>query len=461
MDGLVAYDDADETIPAIAASWDVSPDGLVWTFHIRKGVYFSDGIELTADDVQFTYEKGYDPKYGNRFASFAQVVQSFQAEGKYTFKIILKHAFGLLPDLLGRSIVPRHLLQGGGSADEDYGKHPVGTGPFSLAEWKPGQLTFNANPRYFRGKPHLDRVIFKLFPDNKKAWVSLMQGETDFVPEVDYEDYALIKNDPRFKGYEYLDNFCYSLMFNTRDPLFSDRRLRLALSLIIDRRDLLDVVLQGGGVTTNGPFKPGTWAYNPDPSLQAYDPGRAAKILSDLGWRDTDGDWVLDKNGKKLQFTVLVYGEDKFREASAKRLQWQLLQLGIRMDVEVLPLQELVDKRLPTGTFQAVLIQFNAYSDPDTSASNFWHSSSIGGWNVTSYSNPEVDRLIEQGRITSDFDQRKSIYQRIHALISNDAPAAFLFFNKRYTATSSRLHGVTSPGITYLSGRTQEWYVTK
>jgi len=460
-DGLVTYAGGSAPGPDLAESWDISPDGLSWTFHMRKGVHFSDGTELTAEDVRFTYEKGFDPKYGNRFTDFSQVVKSFRSDGAYIFRIELKAPYRLLPSLLGRPIVPAHLLQGAGSADTDIGRHPIGSGPFTLSDWKPGQITLDANPGYFMGRPRLGRILFKLFPDHKGAWVALLQGQVDIVPDVDYDDFALLRNDARFSGYEFLDNFCYSLLFNTRDPLFGERRMRQAIAMAIDRKDLVDSVLHGRGLAASGPFKPGTWPYNPDPLLQAYDPRHAARILSDLGWKDSDKDWVLDREGRKLQFTVLEYGEDRLRGALAKRLQWQLLQLGIRMDVVVLPLHELVERRMPAGDFQAALIQFNMFTDPDLSASLFWHSASIGGWNVTGYRNPDVDRLIETGRVASDFNDRKNIYREMYALIADDAPAAFLFFDKRYAAYSARLRGITPQEISSLSGSMHNWYLER
>ncbi len=460
-DGLVTFAGGSAPGPGLAESWEISPDGLSWTFHVRKGVHFSDGTPVTADDVQFTYEKGFDPKYGNRFTDFSQVVRSFRSDGADIFRIELKTPYRLLPSLLGRPIVPAHLLQEAGSAEVEFGRHPIGSGPFTLSDWKPGQITLDANPGYFMGRPRLGRIVFKLFPDNKKAWVSLLQGQVDIVPDIDYDDYVLILNDARFRGYEFLDNFCSSLLFNTRDPLFAERGIRQAIAMAIDRKDLVDTVLHGRGLAASGPFKPGTWPYNPDPLLQAYDPRRAARILSDLGWRDTDKDWVLDKEGRKLQFTVLECGEDRLRGALAKRLQWQLLQIGIRMDVVVLPLHELVEKRMPAGDFQAALIQFNMFTDPDLSASLFWHSASIGGWNITGDRNPDVDRLIDRGKVASDFNDRKNIYREMYALIADDAPAAFLFFDKRYAACSARLRGFTPQEISSLGGRMHNWYLER
>ena len=146
---------------------------------------------------------------------------------------------------------------------------------------------------------------------------------------------------------------------------------------------------------------------DPDPSLQAFDPVKAKKLLADLGWKDTDNDWVLEKGGQELSIQVLADKGDTVKEAAANRLQWQLLQAGIKVEFEFLPIQQLFGERLIPGKFQAVFMQSNALGDPDQLLSAFWHSSSIGRSNLSGYRNPEVDRLIDLGRATSDPGRRR------------------------------------------------------
>jgi peptide/nickel transport system substrate-binding protein len=457
--GLVKNNDQLGQVPDLCERWETSSDGLTWTFYLRKGVHFSDATEFTADDVAFTIREIQKSKYHNTSSIFVQTVKSFEAESRYVFKVYLRSPYGLLSQYFSKSIGSVRQYQT--DPPDVLDRHPIGTGPFKIADWVSGQITLDANLDYFEGRPHLDRIILKLYSDQKKAWTALMQGEADVVPDVDYEDYAVIKNDTRFRAYEYIDPFCHALYFNLKDPLLSQPRIRQAIAAAIDRNDLIDKALQGGGVATNGPFQPGTWEYNPDPTLQAFNPQKAKKILADLGWRDNNSDWILEKDGKDLQFTVLVDKGDKLREATAKRLQWQLLQVGIKMNVEVLPLDELMMKRIFTGQFQAFLNQNNTSMDPDFAASNFWDSGSIGRNNITSYSNPEVDSLIRKGRVTSDPALRKQIYQKMHALISSDAPATFLFYRKRYTACSSRLQGFESAAAIFFSGKMNKWWVDK
>jgi peptide/nickel transport system substrate-binding protein len=188
---------------------------------------------------------------------------------------------------------------------------------------------------------------------------------------------------------------------------------------------------------------------------------KSAKILKDLGWKDSNGDWILEKDGKDLEFTVLIDDNDPLKVATTRRLQWQLLQAGIRMKVEVLPLAEFVQERLLPGKFQAAIVQENTYDNPDTMASTLWDSSAIGALNIGSYKNPEVDRLIALGRAAIDQKKKAGIYQQIHKLISNDVPAVFLYFKKRYTAASARLGGFTAGQSGQFGASMGSWFVEK
>jgi peptide/nickel transport system substrate-binding protein len=458
---LLTTDAHDELVPDLAERWDVSPDGLTWTFHLRKGVKFSDRTPVTADDVIATFEADLDPKNPDRAVLLSELVKSVKADDDLTVRFILSTPYSLFPSIVQRPIVPVRAVRGDKAARSAYEAHPIGTGPFMLVEWSKDRTIVDANPNYYQGRPHLDRIVFRRFPDQKQAWTALMQGEIDVVVDVDYDDYKIIKDDPRFTAYDYLDTFNYAIQFNLKDPLLSQLKIRQAISLAIDRNDLIDKALQGAAVSVTGPYVPGTWAYNPDPSIQPFDPAKASSILKDFGWKDTDGDWILEKDGRKLQFTLLIDEGDALKEAAAKRLQWQLLQVGIRMDVQVLPLGELLEGRVFAGKFQATLLQENNYSNPDVMMTTFWHSSAIGSGNLPGYSNPVVDRLILEGKSATDENKKSQIYQQIHRLIANDVPAAFLFYKKRFTATSARLKGFTVGVINLFRGDLPNWYLTQ
>jgi peptide/nickel transport system substrate-binding protein len=354
--------------------------------------------------------------------------------------------------------VPEHLLGKEGIGFQEFARKPVGSGPFAFQGWDEERILLSANPEYFEGRPYLDRVEVRWYPDQSLAWSALMQGEVDLVMDLELEDYRVIRGDPRFKIYDYLGIFYHTLLFNLSDPLLADAELRRALDLVVDREDLIEQALDGGAVQTTGPFRPGTWPYDPEVPATRYDPGRAGEILATLGWRDTDGDLILDKDGRELSFTILADEGDLLKEAVARRIKWQLFRAGIRAEVELLPPQELFEQRLYPGEFQATILQFNAGVDPDKFTHLFWHSENIGYSNLGAYGNPEVDRLIEAGRTSLDFEERKSLYRGIHALIARDRPALFLYMRKVFFAASARLEGINAaPELLYPS--IQDWYI--
>jgi peptide/nickel transport system substrate-binding protein len=458
---LISDNESGGDVPDLAERWDVSPDGLTWTFHLRSGVTFSDGSGLTSEDVRATFAAAIDPRGTARSETLIHLVKGLQVEGPSVFRIILKTPYSMLASLVQRPIVPAWAVQGSTAEKADYEKHPIGTGPFRLTQWTADRIVLDANLGYYRGRPHLDRIVFARFPDQELAWSALMKGTVDVVWDVAYDDYALVKDDKRFGAHTYLGGMCHALLFNVTDPLLGQPAIRKAISLAVDRRDLIDTVLSGGGAPTTGPFLPGTWAYNADPALQPFDPAKASRILGDLGWKDANGDWILEKDGKDLQFTVVIDDIDPLNEATVKRLRWQLLQVGIRMNVEVLPLEVIVQQRLLPGRFQAAIAQESTYENPDAVVSAFWDSSAIGALNLCRYRNPSVDSLSEKGRAETDPAKKAAIYQQVHAILANDAPAAFLYFRKTYLATSARLGGFLATPYGQFVISMGDWYIAR
>jgi peptide/nickel transport system substrate-binding protein len=449
--GLVNVDANSEFGPDLAERWQVSSDGLSWTFFLRKGVTYHDGTSLVADDVAAIYRQILDPANESPLGAIYRMVKAVTAEGTDRVKVILAAPYGPLPYLMMRSVQPAR------SSPE--GSYPPGTGPFRFSSMSQDEVVLEANTDYYGRRPKLDRVVFRMYPDQKKAWVALLQGEVDAVTDLEFEDYTILRNDKRFKTWELPDSFCYSLIFNTRDPLLSQPGIRQAVSAAIDRVDLIDRTLEGAGVPANGPFLPGSLFANPDATLQAYNLAKAKKLLADLGWKDADNDWVLEKGGQELVISILVDDGDTIKEAAARRLQWQLLQAGIRAEFEFLPPQQLFGERLFPGKFQAVFMQSNTLGDPDQMLSAFWHSGSIGRSNLAGYRNPEVDRLIDLGRITADSARRRDIYRSIHHILATDTPAAFLFVKKRFSATSARIGGVATSIESFYNVTLKDWYL--
>jgi peptide/nickel transport system substrate-binding protein len=457
---LVNIDEQLEYVPELAESWQVSDDGRSWDFYLREGVTFHDGEELAAEDVVFTFRTLLDPANESPLVPFYSIVEKVEAVNSRRVRFHLAEPYSPFLNLLILEIIPEHLFGEDGITIEDFARNPVGTGSFRFESWDDDRIALSANASYFEGRPYLDRVEVRWYADQSRAWSALMQGDVDVVMDLELEDYRVIENDARFRTYNYLEVFYHTLLFNLKDPLFSDPDMRRALDLAIDRKDLIESTLNGWAVETTGPFRPGTWPYNPEVPAARYDPGEASRILADLGWRDIDGDLILEKDGRELAFTILADEGDLLKEAVARRIKWQLFQAGIRVEVELLPPQELFEERLFPGDFQAVILQFNAGADPDKFTHLFWHSDNIGYSNLGVYGNPEVDRLIEAGRTSLDFEERKGLYRRIHSLIARDRPALFLYVRKIFFATSAKLEGINAaPELLYPS--IKDWYINQ
>jgi peptide/nickel transport system substrate-binding protein len=405
--------------------------------------------------VVFSIRSVSDPKISPRLSELFALVSSVEALSTYDVRVALSSPYAPVLFLLTVEVLPAHLLEGGGMSMEEFGRSPVGTGPFRFSEWKDGELVLEAYAGHFAGRPYLDSVVFRIFADRKRAWAELMQGTVDLVPDLEAGDYAVIEGDDRFQVREVAEPVYYTLLYNLQDPLLRDPAIREAIDLAIDRQDIIAGTLGGFAQETTGPFVPGTWAFDPELASNRHDPERSRALFASAGWTDSDGDGVLDRAGRQLELGMLVDSGDTLKVGVAQRIKWQLFGVGVKANVEFLQMEDLLRGRLLPGSFQTALLQFNAAGDPDTFLYLFWHSGRIGSSNLARYSSAAVDRLIEAGRVESDVVKRVDLYRSIHREMARDRPAAFLFVPRRLVGLSSRLLGVgaTSSAL-YSSART-------
>lgn len=460
FNGLVKTDESGKIVPDLAERWE-SPDGKVWTFYLRKGVLFHDGVECTAEDVKFTYE---NIQFGWFYRK--ELIERFETDGPYTFRVVLRAPFARMISRMYQRIVPKHLLSDASNQEAEFSRHPVGTGPFRFVEWAPDdKITLVANEEYFERRPYLDRIEVITFPkaNPRMLWGMLIRDEIDVaVGLLMPRDLHVIQNDPYFQTYTYttVASHYYMLLYNLREPLFSDRNVRMAISHAIDTQSVIDEVLLGYGQVCTGPFHPTlSWAYNPEVEPVKYDPVKALDLLNETGWRDVDEDGFLEKGGKEFEFVLVMDEGDEVKERAARVVRQQLNDIGIRMKARFLGMNDLLDV-LQSGAYQATFTQLNGAGDPDH-ASWAWHSSMIGGFNFAFYENSEVDRLFESGRLAVEDEERTKIYRSIHALIASDAPATFLFFPETAEGVAARFKGVKSYLHTGFYGSIKDWYISE
>jgi peptide/nickel transport system substrate-binding protein len=458
FDGLVQIDDRFEPKPHLAQAWETSADGRVWTFHLRPGVKFHDGVELIAEDVAFTYRKVKMLQNEIPFGFIFQDVAAILVQDKYTVQIILKKPLASFLQALFIGILPKHLLEGQDLGTSPFNQHPVGTGPFKFKSRSENELVLEANPSYFLGRPYLDQIRVRVYSNRESAWAKLMAGEVDFFDFLTPDNYQILKQVPTFSFYSVPMPFYYLVAFNLEGRLFRDQKVRQALNYAVNKEEIVAKVLRGQGQPAAGTIYPGSWAYNPNVNPYPYNPKRALTFLKEAGWEDHDGDRFLDKNGKVFEFTVHVNAGDDLKQKALLLIQQQLLDIGLKMKIQLFDAANtdfLFQKK-----FDAHLPEIEAIGDPDFNY-KYWHSSQmIGGFNVSSYRNENVDRLLEEGRTEFDQQKRKAIYFSFQEELFEDPPGIFLFWTNYLVGVQKRFKEVKISPVGPFTN-IQEWYVPK
>ncbi len=463
FNGLLKYDKDLRLVGDLARRWVVSNHGKTITFYLRKGVRWQDGAEFTSADCLFTYQKFIDPKVVTPYSSSYTDIVKAETPGKYVFRVTYKEPFSPALDTWTTGIIPEHLLAGKDINTDPFNRHPIGTGPYKFQEWVAGQkIVLVANTDYFAGRPHIDQFIFRIIPDNSTMFQELL---IDGVDMMDLTPLQYLRNSEsrrireNYVKYRYPANGYTYLGYNLRNPLFHSVTVRQALSYAIDRKGIIDGVLLGLGRPCTGPFSSVSWAYNPHAKSYPYDPARARRMLAAAGWKDTNGDGILDKNGRAFRFTILTNEGNTQRIRSAEIIQQNLKAVGVAVSIRVMEWQAFL-KQVDDHTFDAIILGWGMGRDPDIY--DIWDSSKTkkGEYNFIGYRNPEVDRLLELGRRTFGIAKREKIYYRIHAILAEEQPYAFLYVPDALPIVHKRFKGIklAPAGIFY---NFKDWYVPK
>jgi peptide/nickel transport system substrate-binding protein len=467
-DGLIKRDKNQNLIPSLAQSWDLSKDCLTLTFRLRKDVKWHDGWLFTAADVRFTYELMIHPKTPTAYKEDFLQVKDVEVLDPFTVRITYPRPFAQALETWQMWMLPRHQLAGyveaGVLREAPQNRQPVGNGAYRFVEWKSGEkVVAVANPDYFEGRPYLSRIVYRIIPSQSTIFLELKAKGVDyagltamqFVRQTNYPAFR-----KAFNKYQYPANVYTYFGFNLNDPRFKDRRVRQAFAHAISKQELIDGVILGLGREATGPYKPGTWAYNPNVARYPYNPARAKALLAEAGWKDTDGDGVVDKAGQPFSFTILTNQGNEERKKIAELVQQRLREIGVAAEIRTLEWAAFIKEFIKKRRFEAIILGWGIGLDPDQF--DVWHSSKTGPdeLNHISYASPEADRMLELGRASCKREERKKHYHRLQEILAEDQPIIFLYFRDSLPAVASRVHGIEpSPnGIIYNFNR---WYVPK
>lgn len=454
FNGLVKYDQNIRLVGDLAESFEMTPDCRRATFHLRKGVKWHDGRAFTADDVLFTYQQIIDPNVPTPYSSNFETVERVEKIDPHTVRVTYRVPFAPGLESWGMGMIPKHLLEGKALTNDPFNRNPVGTGPFRFSEWVTGQkVVVKANPDYFEGKPEIEEFIYRIIPDTATQFLELKALNIDMMA-LSPVQHQKQTDDPFFAAQ--FNKFKYPALsytyvgYNMRNPKFSDKRVRQALTHAINKNAIIQGVLLGLGRPANGPYIPESWAFNPNVSDLEYDPEKAKALFEAAGWR-LGSDGLLRKEGEPFTFTLLTNQGNAERAKSAEIIQRDLRQIGIQVEIRVLEWQTLLHQFIDKKEFEAVIMGWGVGLDPDIY--NIWHSSKVkeGEFNFISYRNPRIDDLLIKGRETCNQEERKKLYQEVHRLIAEDQPYTFLYYPMALPIVHNRFKGIEpSPiGIRY------------
>jgi len=464
FNGLVRYDKNLKLEGELAGSWDVSPDGKKITFHLRKGVTWHDGAPFTSDDVMFTFQRMIDPRTPTAYGEDFRQVRRASAPDPHTFEVEYGRPFAPALASWGMHVLPKHLLEKYPDISKSpLNKKPVGTGPYKFVEWKTGEkVVFDANPGYFEGKPYIARVITRVIPDQATMFLELKTGGVDIMnltPPQYTRQTETAEFRKSFNKFKYTASAYTYLGFRLSHPFFKDPRVRQAIAYATDKKALIDGVLLGLGQEATGPYKPGTWAYNPNVRKYPHDPAKAKALLVEAGWKPGK-DGTLEKDGRRFEFTVITNAGNEARAKTAAILQQNLAEAGIKMEIRTVEWAAFINEFIDKRKFDAVILGWNTTPDPDQF--DIWHSGKTGPkeLNHVGYANPEVDRLLDEGRSTFDLEKRKKAYFRIQEILAEEQPYVFLYVPDALPVVQARFRGIepAPAGITY---NFIQWYVPK
>ena len=462
---LLKYDKDLNLVPYLAKSWTVSDDGLTLTFTLRRNAKWEDGTPVTAADVLASYQTITAPTTQTPYAQKYQLVEHASAPTPYTFKVRYGSPFApALASWASLNILPKHKLD----AHPDLMTSPLkrtphGTGPYSLKAWQSGkEVELTARDDHFEGKPYIQTIRNRVITDLDAQFLELKTGNIDrmglkpvqYTKLTDGESFSR-----RFAKYKHLGNSYVYFGFNLANPLFTDKRLRQALSYATPRDALIKGVLLGHGIASAGPIKPGTWAADETLTPYPYDPEKAKALLTQAGWVDTDNDGIRDKDGAPLRFTVVTNQGNEQRIKTAEILQFTFKQIGVDMKIRVQEWATFIENTINKRQFEAVILGWQLTPEPDPY--DIWHSSKTGPreFNVIGYKNKQVDAYLEAARSTFDKAERKRHLVAFQQILHDEQPYLFLYSPYTLTALHKRFKEIVPAPAGIDHNFATEWYV--
>lgn len=430
VEGLVGNSREGRPRPRLAESWSVSPDGLQWTITLRPDAKFQDGTSLDADAVKHSLDESLTSTSDRSLQPGLQDIVGIDVAGPREIVIRLRHRSTFLLDDLSMPISKR------GEAGE-----PIGTGAFVTTSGSSEQIVMSSFSRYYQGAPQIQQIIWKPYPTLRTAWAGMMRGEIDFLYEVGQDAVEFVQGESSVSTFAFLRPYVIGVIFNSlREPM-KNPVIRKALNFAVNRQLIVDQALRGQGIVAHTPIWPLHWAYDQTVPGYTYDPARASAILDTIRKIPVKDSRSASVGPARLRFTCLLPENFSVWERMALLVQKELSEIGVDMQLEVVPGREF-NERIARGDFDALFLEViggSSVSRPYV----FWHSKSPR--NSFGYQDLDVDSALDAIRQAPDDDTYRATVAQLQRNLIADPPAIFLAWGKTSRAVSRRFQVPDEP----------------
>jgi peptide/nickel transport system substrate-binding protein len=462
---IVRYDADLNVQPWLADSWQEQGDTAV-VFNLRRDVRWHDGTRVSAEDVKFTFDMAKDPAAASLLASAfiaeiaeAEVIDSFTIRFRYN----RPHAQAL--ESFWWSPAPRHLLEGVSAAamrNAPYNRQPVGSGPYRFVEWRENdRLILERNPDYpqgLGGPPSLDRVVFRIIPEPATMLNELLTGGVDYDIPVTPEQTRQLRDRDDIELYSGPGRTYYYLGWNNQRAPFTDAAVRRAMTLAIDRQQIIDAMLFGHARPAVGPIPPWSPLF-PGVEPLPHDPDEARRTLDERGWQPGPDGIRRDAAGRPFRFTLLT-SDHPTNRAVVEVVQSHLRQVGVDAQIQILEFQTVLAQHRARD-FDAVLANWVLDNFKLAAAPrSLFHSSLAaveGTPNRSGVAHPEIDRLIEAGAVAADPNEARQVWGQFLEVVQREQPFTSMFWLDELVARRDRLRGVEVDARGELASIAQWW----
>lgn len=440
FNGLVKYDKNNSTIIGDLSTSFYYEDDKTLIFVLNQDVLWHDGVPFSSKDVVFTYKTLISSKISSPYSAGFRFVENVVAIDKYKVKVIYKEPYFKALETWMMGILPEHILKNEQNLmSSSFNTNPIGTGPYKLELLEHSKnIILAANDKYFKGRPKIDKISFHVIADPMTRFLMLKSGVLDIgsVEPMQYERQLTKTFFDKFNIYEKISSSYTYLGLNLRLDKFKNPKVREALSLAIDRQEIIDILFFNHAKVCTGPFLPSSSAYNKNIKAPVQDLDRATELLKEAGYDE--------KN--PFIFEIVTSNSSSIRPYAAEILQHQLKKVGVVVKLRVMEWQAFLNMVVFPHKFDAVLLGWGLSPTPDPYM--FWHSDNDkkGGFNLVGYKNAKMDKMIEESQSIIDRKKLSQIWREMFKMITDENPYLFLYIPNSITVVNKKIkHIENSP----------------